>query len=441
MWSLLVSLASAADSPDTLLAAGMAAQKAGDSATAIAKYQACLAAAPDHVGCHWELGWSYWTKSDWAAVVEQWKRVQELDATHKDLDKYLPIAQGNLTARQATQAELARAPATVRAPLPAGTTIRLRAVGDLMIGSDFPEPVLPPDDAAHYFDGVVDLLKDADVTFGNLEGPLCDSGTTEKCKPGQNCYAFRSPTRFVSLYKAAGFDVMSTANNHAEDFGVDCRIVTENTLKGAGIAYSGRPGTIAELDVKGVKIAVIGFHTSTNSHYVNDHETAAALVKNLKAGHDLVIVSFHGGAEGSKATHVFKGHEMFYGEDRGDLPQFARTVIGAGADLVLGHGPHVLRAMEVVDGHLVVYSLGNFGTYGRFNLTGPMGVTEVLEVTLDSQGKLVTGKIIPVKQEGDGIPVKDAANTAVATIRSLSEADFPDTAPVIAQDGTFAPRK
>jgi poly-gamma-glutamate capsule biosynthesis protein CapA/YwtB (metallophosphatase superfamily) len=316
----------------------------------------------------------------------------------------------------------------------------LRAVGDLMIGSEFPEPMLPPNDAAHYFDGVVDLLKDADVTFGNLEGPLCDSGTTDKCKPGQNCYAFRSPTRFVNLYKAAGFDVMSTANNHAEDFGVDCRIVTENTLKGAGIVYSGRPGTIAELEVKGVKIAVIGFHTSTNSHYVNDHETAAALVKGLKANHDLVFVSFHGGAEGSKATHVMKGEEMFYNENRGDLPKFARVVIGAGADLVLGHGPHVLRAMEVVDGHLVAYSMGNFGTYGRFNLTGPMGVSEVLEVTLDNQGKLVSGKIIPVKQEGDGIPVKDPAGQAIGIIRSLSEADFPETAPVIAQDGTFAPK-
>jgi hypothetical protein len=131
---------------------------------------------------------------------------------------------------------------------------------------------------------------------------------------------------------------------------------------------------------------------------------------------------------------------MFYNENRGDLRTFARVLIGAGADLVLGHGPHVLRGMEVVDGRLVAYSMGNFATYGRFNLAGPMGVSEVLEVTLGSDGKLVSGKILAAKQEGDGIPVKDPSGQAISQIRSLSEADFPGTAPVIAQDGTFAPR-
>lgn len=440
MWSLLSSLAFALDTPQSLLTEGMAAQRAGDSATAIARYQACIGLDPNFVGCHWEVGWSYWTRNDWAHVVEHWRKVQTLDPAHADLGKYLPTAVANLEGMQAVQRAIASAPTTARPALPTGTTIRLRAVGDLMIGSDFPEPMLPPDDAAHYFDGISDWLRDADVTFGNLEGPLCDSGTTNKCKPGQNCYAFRSPTRYAKLYKDAGFDVMSTANNHAEDFGVECRVVTEDTLKSVGLAYSGRPGTIATLDVKGVRVAVIGFHTSTNSHWVNDHDAAAALVKGLAASHDLVIVSFHGGAEGSKATHVMHGHEMFYGEDRGDLPAFARVVIGAGADLVLGHGPHVLRGMEVVDGHLVAYSLGNFGTYGRFNLSGPMGLTEVLEVTLDAEGKLVSGKILAAKQEGDGIPVKDSTGAAIATIRALSQEDFPETAPVIAQDGTFAPR-
>jgi tetratricopeptide (TPR) repeat protein len=439
MWSLLVSLA-LAETPASLLAAGMAAQTDGNSAVAITKYQACLAIDPNHVECNWEIGWSYWTTNDWQKVVDHWQKVKSLDPSHKDLNKYLPSAEAQLAARKATLVAISDAPATVRPALPSGTTLRIRAVGDLMIGSDFPEPKMPPDDGAHYFDGVADLLKDADLTFGNLEGPLCDSGTTNKCKPGQNCYAFRTPTRYAALYKAAGFDVMSTANNHAEDFGVECRIETENALKGVGIPYSGRPGTVAEMTVKGVKVAMIGFHTATNSHYVNDHDTAKALVKALAAKNDIVIVSFHGGAEGSKATHVPNEREMFYGEDRGHLRQFARDVIGAGADLVLGHGPHVLRGMEVIDGHLAAYSMGNFGTYGRFNLTGPMGLSEVLEVTLDSQGKLVSGKIIAVKQEGEGVPVKDPTGEAIAAIRTLTEADFPTTGPVIAKDGTFAPR-
>ncbi|MEZ4238913.1 MAG: CapA family protein [Myxococcota bacterium] len=438
--ALLLSLPALADTPDALLKAGMAAQRKGDADLAIAKYEACLQQDPGAVGCHWEIGWSYWTKSDWAQVVAHWEKVKALDPQHSEVDKHLPNARAQLAAAQAVQKALADAPKTVRAPLPAGKTVRIRAVGDLMIGSDFPEPNYPPDEAAHVFDGVKDLLRDADVTFGNLEGPLCDGGTTNKCKEGQNCYAFRTPTRFVQRYVDAGFDVVSTANNHAEDFGVDCRLQTEAALDKAGIAYSGRPGTTASLDVDGVKVGLIGFHTSPNSHWVNDHEAAAALVKAMKASNDLVVVSFHGGAEGAKAEHVPKEMEVFYGEDRGDLRAFARAVIGAGADLVIGHGPHVLRGMEVVDGHLVAYSLGNFATFGRFNLTGPMGITEVLEVTLDHEGKFVGGKILPVKQVGDGIPEKDPSGAAIGKLRALSEEDFGAGAPLIGQDGSLAPR-
>ena len=438
--SLLFFASALAQNPANLLAQGMAAQRAGDTPKALGHYEACLKVAPDHVGCHWEIGWSYWTESDWDQVVSHWQRVKALQPGHPEVDKHLPVAIANRDARAATAKALANAPQTVRPPLPEGKTVRLRAVGDLMIGTDFPTPTLPPDDAEHIFDDVADLLRDADVTFGNLEGPLCDGGKTNKCKPGQNCYAFRSPTRLVDRFKDAGFDLMSTANNHAEDFGVECRMQTEKALEGAGIAYSGRPGTLATVEANGVKIGMIGFHTSKNSHYVNDHETAVALVKAMDVDHDLVIVSFHGGAEGSKAQHVPDEMEIFYGEKRGHLRKFARAVIGAGADLVLGHGPHVLRGMELVDGHLVVYSLGNFATYGRFNLSGPLGLSAVLEVVLDNEGKLVKGQIHPVKQIGEGIPKKDPTGEAIAKWRSLSEADFGQGAPVIAQDGTLAPR-
>jgi tetratricopeptide (TPR) repeat protein len=444
MWNLTLSLLLAgpagAETPAELLKQGMAAQRAHNVDGAIRKYEACLKLDPEAVGCHWEIGWSHWTRSEWDQVVAHWEQVKALDPAHAEVDKHLPSARAQRDAKAAVARALAEAPKTVRPPVPAGKTVRIRAVGDLMIGSDFPEPMLPPDDAAHIFDDVRELLKDADVTFGNLEGPLCDGGSTNKCKEGQNCYAFRTPTRLVSLYRDAGFDLMSTANNHAEDFGVECRMQTEAALKGAGIAYSGRPGTTASVTANGVKVGMIGFHTSKNSHYVNDHEAAIGLVKALKASHDLVIVSFHGGAEGSKAEHVPDEMEIFYGEQRGHLRAFARAVIGAGADLVLGHGPHVLRGMEVVDGHLVVYSLGNFATYGRFNLTGPLGLSAVLDVTLDHEGRFVAGKILPVKQIGEGVPQKDASGEAIGKFRVLSEADFGSGAPLIAQDGTIAPR-
>ncbi|MEZ4317331.1 MAG: CapA family protein [Myxococcota bacterium] len=436
-WSML---AVAGPTPEALLAQGMAAQRSGDVAAAKTAYQACLAADASFVPCHWELGWSYWTENDWANVVKHWEQVKALDPAHAEVDQRLATARGHLASLATIKAGASGAPDSVRAPLPSGKTVRLRAVGDLMMGTDFPAGFLPPDDGATVLAGVYGLLNDADVTFGNLEGPLCDGGSTNKCQPGENCYAFRTPTSYGAWLKKAGFDLLSTANNHAEDFGETCRDQTEQTLNALGIAHSGRPGTIATVEHDGIRIGMIGFHTSRSGHYLNDHETAAALIRGVAANHDLVIVSFHGGAEGAKNLHVPDHEEKFYSENRGHLRKFARVAIEAGADLVLGHGPHVPRGMELVDGHLVAYSLGNFATYGRFNLSGHLSTSLVLEATLDHEGRLVSGRILPIRLEGEGIPMPDAEHTAVDLIRSLSDEDFGARAPVIAKDGTFAPR-
>jgi hypothetical protein len=156
--------------------------------------------------------------------------------------------------------------------------------------------------------------------------------------------------------------------------------------------------------------------------------------------HDLVFVSFHGGAEGSKAAHVPNGPEKFYSENRGDLRAFARTAVGAGADLVLGHGPHVWRGLELVDGHLVAYSMGNFATYGLFRLEGALGTSAVLEVTLGPDGRLVTGKLLPTLQANGGLPAPDPAGKVIPMVRDLSTTDFGATAPQIDDDGTIRPR-
>ena len=98
--------------------------------------------------------------------------------------------------------------------------IRIKAVGDIMLGTDYPEDRLPPDNGEAQLAAVKDLLKDADVTFGNLEGALADGlPPTKVCNDKASCYLFRTPTRFAETLKAAGFDVMSLANNHARDFG------------------------------------------------------------------------------------------------------------------------------------------------------------------------------------------------------------------------------
>lgn len=306
--------------------------------------------------------------------------------------------------------------------------LRLRAVGDVMLGTTVPEGKLPPDDGATLLDGVKALLQDADVTFANFEGPLCDSGTSAKCrKSGNPCFAFRTPTAYAKYLEAAGIDVGSTANNHSGDFGEACRRETEKALDGAHIAWSGPPGTIAKLTVKGKKLALIAFHTSSACNDVNDLAAAKKLVASAKAEADLVIVSFHGGAEGTNATRVKDGIERYLGENRGDLKVFTHGVIDAGADLVIGHGPHVVRAMEIYKGHLIAYSLGNFATYGRFDLSGSLGFTVMLEVSLAADGTLVSGKLISTKQEGKGVPVVDDTLRGAKLIRDLTALDFPKT--------------
>ncbi|MCB9780434.1 MAG: CapA family protein [Alphaproteobacteria bacterium] len=393
--------------------------------------------------CRWELGWARWLQGDWKGVVDAWTPVEKADPGREGLDTYLSQARDNLGMQAMLERARQSAPTTFVSSAPEGATLRMRAVGDCMIGTDFPSGQLPPDNGAGAFGDVVALLQDADLTFGNLEGPICDGGATSKCgadaKPG-SCYAFRQPAAYAAHYKAAGFDVMSTANNHAGDFGSFCRERTEQLLDAQGIAHSGRPGDIASLEINGLKVAVIGFHSSRNSHYINDHETAKALVADLASRHDIVVVSFHGGAEGSKAIHTPDGPEKYYGENRGHLRRFTHDVIDAGADLVIGHGPHVLRGMEIYNDRLIAYSLGNFATYGPFNTSGYGGVSVILDVTMDRQGRFVAGKLLPTKQIGEGVPMRDTEAQGVDLVRQLSAEDFPKWGVGVAQDGSLGKR-
>ncbi len=424
------------------LAAGIAALKEKRADDAVAALTRCVEADPALLECRWQLGWGYWVKGDFDAVVRTWEGLAALDPAYEAVATQLPAAKGQVEVRRLAAAARQKAPATYASKAPPDATLRLRAVGDLMIGTAFPEGALPPDDGAGTFTAVRDLLRDADVTFGNLEGPLCDlDAPSAKCKPDAapgSCYAFRTPTRYMRWYTDAGFDVVSTANNHAVDFGEECRAQTEQALQGAGIRYSGRPGTLARWEQNGLTIALIGFHTNPSGHWLLDTDTAVALVKGLAAENDLVVVSFHGGAEGGKATRVPVGPETFYGEDRGDLRVFTHAVVDAGADLVLGHGPHVLRAMELYKGRLIAYSLGNFATYGRFNLSGNQGIGAVLEVELARDGAFAAGRILGTRQVGEGIPVPDPENAAADLVRVLGEQDFPGTTVRVAQDGTLA---
>ena len=172
---------------------------------------------------------------------------------------------------------------------------------------------------------------------------------------------------------------------------------------------------------------------SENEIYLNKEKYN---ISGLDKKYDLIIVSFHGGAEGKNAQHVLDSTETFLGENRGNVFAFAHTVIDAGADLVIGHGPHVLRAVEIYKQKLIAYSLGNFLTYGNINTGGISGIAVILDVEIDStNGNFVRGKLLPVKQVGYGIPEYDINNEGINLIRSLTENDFPGTKLLITPDG------
>ncbi|HEV7701727.1 MAG TPA: CapA family protein [Pyrinomonadaceae bacterium] len=341
-------------------------------------------------------------------------------------------------------------PLTTAAPIVEPTPrskepITIAAVGDIMMGSPFPnDSRMPPNDGRDLLTPFKDVLTKADITFGNLEGPMVDGGTSAKCRPGSTqCFAFRVPTRYGQYLKDAGFDVMSVANNHAGDFGFAGRSSTQKVLDEQGIKYAGSlepPATIAYLDVKGKKVAFVAFGHNNGMPSINDIPGARTLVAEAKKKADLVVVSYHGGAEGTDHQHVFNGSDIFLGENRGNLPAFTHAVIDAGASLVLGHGPHVMRGMEIYNGHLIVYSMGNFCTYGWFTLAAETALTMVLEIKVDADGKFVNAKIHPGRQDGRGGPLVDDSKAAIPLLRNLSTADFGINAPKIDDDGNITPK-
>ena len=298
-----------------------------------------------------------------------------------------------------------------------------------------------PSDPSVLFRDVRAVLRRPDLMVGNLEGTLTTRGAS-KCPGGSggSCYAFRSPPSYARLFADAGFDVLNLANNHASDYGPVGLADTRRALEGAKIAHTGAPGQVTVRTVKGVKVAVVGFASYTWSAPLNEPRAVRSLVRKAATQADLVVVAVDGGAEGSDRQHVPQGREDYLGENRGDLRAFARTAIDAGADLVVGSGPHVLRGLEVYKGRLVAYSTGNFVGWRTFALSGALSQSCVLQVTLRADGRWVRGRIVPTRLVGEGAAALDPDRQAVRVMRSLSQADFGNRAPRIADTGAITLR-
>ena len=303
--------------------------------------------------------------------------------------------------------------------VPAGV-VTIAATGDIVMGST---PNLPPDGGRSFFNGVkADLA--GDVVLGNLEGTLSTGGGS-KCGSGSaNCYAFQTPPSYATWLKKAGFTMMSVANNHAYDYGPSGQTQTLAALAKQRLAHTGRPGQIAYQQIGEIKVAIVGFAPYPWAQQLTDIPAARRLVKKAAANADVVIVTMHAGAEGTDHTHVTPGTETYLGENRGNVVAFSHAVVDSGADVVIGHGPHVLRGMEWYKGRLIAYSLGNFAGYKVFALGGPLSLSGILRVTLRGDGGFDSGTLVPTRLVGEGVPALDPAESAHGIVRTLSRQDF-----------------
>ena len=316
-----------------------------------------------------------------------------------------------------------------------GDTIKVVAVGDIMMGTIYPNRQYLPknDDCSPQLSEVKSILKTGDVVFGNLEGVFTDSNAgAKRCGNSGNCYTFGMPTSFAKCFTDAGFNLLSIANNHVGDFGDLGRKSTIETLKKHNIHYAGLvscPTTTFTID--GVKYGFCAFAPNTGTVSIKDIPAAQEIVKKLASECDIVIVSFHGGAEGSKYQHVTRNTETFLGENRGNVYEFAHKMIDAGADILLGHGPHVTRAIEVYKDRFITYSMGNFCTYDRVNISGVNGLAPIFKINTDKEGKFLKAELVSTYQVKYQPVRVDEQKRVLKVVQDLTKSDFPEMNSVI----------
>ena len=249
-------------------------------------------------------------------------------------------------------------------------TLTVAMCGDIMMGTTFPSVQLPANGGADLFKDAGPVFQRADLAVGNLEGTLCDGGQSTKGE-GPNVYSFRTPTTYVQWLKQAGFDFLSMANNHANDFGQEGILSTERMLQQEGIKYAGIEGRTetAVIERKGLRIGICAFGHNSYTLKHTDINTVGRILADLKERSDIIVVSFHGGAEGRTKSH---------------LP------------------------------------------YGM-SLTGISSYAPVIEVKMARDGRFLNGQIHSfIQQKGIG-PRHDKAGSVAREMKQLSEADVPQS--------------
>jgi poly-gamma-glutamate synthesis protein (capsule biosynthesis protein) len=247
-------------------------------------------------------------------------------------------------------------PPSEASPTPeAQPPIVIAAVGDLMFARDV-VTLMQTEGVAYPFARVLPLLDGADLLVGNFEGTFTDRG-----EPLDKTYTFRAPPELAEGLAAAGFDLVNLANNHSADFGEISLLDTLDALAAVGVARFGAGLDDTEayaattIEVRGQRIAFLGFSDIGGAQpaapgvpgVATAGERVEASIAAARAAADYVVVSFHWGFE--YTTEVTERQR-----------NLAHLAIDAGADVVLGHHPHILQATERYRDGLILYSLGNF---------------------------------------------------------------------------------
>jgi len=290
------------------------------------------------------------------------------------------------------------------------------------------------------------LFAGADVVLINVEGAIGAGPAPPKCGPRSTaCFAFRQPpAAATALRRIADSSVAivgNVANNHSRDAGDTGRDSTIAALIAAGIQPTGADTLATPVALpSGDTIAFLGFHTDTTTPDARDLAAVRRHVRRAVQRYGTVVVTMHIGAEGPAAQRTRNVNERFLKMSRGNPVGFANAAFAGGATLVIGHGPHVLRAIEWRGDKLVAYSLGNLLTYGPFKLREPTDRGAVLCATLDSDRRVTAAELRATMQQWPGVFAADSTKRAYTLVDSLSALDFPRTGATVDSSGMIGRR-
>lgn len=286
----------------------------------------------------------------------------------------------------------------------------------------------------------------ANIVLVNIEGAIGAGPAPRKCGPRSTaCFAFRQPpSAAAALRRIADSTVAivgNVANNHSRDAGDNGRDSTIAALVAAGIQPTGADTLATPVALpSGDTIAFLGFYTDTTTPDARDLAAVRRHVQRAVQRYGTVVVTMHLGAEGPAAQRTRNVNERFLKINRGNPVAFANAAFAAGATLVVGHGPHVLRAIEWRGDKLVAYSLGNLLTYGPFKLREPTNRGAVFCATLEADRRVTAAELRATMQRWPGVLEADSTRRAYVLVDSLSALDFPRTGATVDSLGVIGRR-